>query len=61
MLYIVEEPMYLLDKLGMAIRFDSSSSMNGSHEMFGCKSFQLSCVHSIEDGALKFSHVTREE
>ena len=45
----------------MAIGFGYSSSMNSSNEMLGCKSLSLSCVRSIEDEALKFCHIAREE
>ena len=45
----------------MIVGFGSLSSINGSDEMLGCKSFPLSCVCSIEDGALKFYHVVHEE
>ena len=45
----------------MALGFGSSSSINGSDETLGCKSFPLSHVHSIEDGALIFCHVVCEE
>ena len=61
MLYIVEEHVYLWAKLGMSIGFGSSSSINGSDEMLGCESLPLSCVHLIEDGALKFGRVACEE
>ena len=45
----------------VAIGFGSSSSINGSDETLGCESLSLSRVCLIEDGALKFFHVTREE
>ena len=53
-LYIVEEHAYLLAKLGVAIGFGSSCSINGSDEMLGCELLPLSCVRSIEDGVLRF-------
>ena len=46
--------------MGVAVGFGSSSSINGSDEMLGCKSLPLSHVRSIEDGALKFCHVACE-
>ena len=49
------------EKLGVAVRFSSSSSINGSDETLGCKSLTLSHFYSIEDEALRFCHVTREE
>ena len=45
----------------MAIRFVSSFSINGLDEMLGLKSLPLSRVCLIEDGALRFFHVVREE
>ena len=45
----------------MAVGFGSSSSINSSDEMLGCKSLPLSCVCLIADGALRFFHVVREE
>ena len=45
----------------MAVRFGSSSSIKGSNEMLGCESLPLSCAHSINDGALRCCHITREE
>ena len=57
MLYIVEEHVYLEAKLGVAVGFGSSSSINGSDEMLGFESLSLSRVRLIEDGALRFCHV----
>ena len=51
MSFIVEEHVYLEADLGVAIGFGSSSSMNGSNEMFGCESLSLSHVPLIKDGA----------
>ena len=45
----------------MTVGFGSSSSINGSDELLGCESLPLSCVCLIEDGALRFCHVPREE
>ena len=45
----------------MAIGFDSSSSINGLEEMLRCELLQSIHVHLIEDGALKFFHIMREE
>ena len=45
----------------MAVRFGSSSSINGSDEMLEYESLSLSRVCSIEDRALRFFHVAREE
>ena len=45
----------------MAVGFGSSSAINDLDEMLGYESLSLSCVCSIEDGALRFFHVTREE
>ena len=45
----------------MPIRFGSSSSISGSDEKLGCESLPLSCVYSIEDGALRFCPIAREE
>ena len=61
MLYIVKEHVYLQAKLGKTIGFGSSSSVNGSNETFGCELLPLSHDHLIEDGALRFYHVAREE
>ena len=61
MVCIVKEHMYLWADLGMAVIFGSSSSINGSNETLGCESLPLSQVRSIEDGALRFFHVAREE
>ena len=49
MVYIVEEHVNLSLKLGVAIRFGSSTSINGLNETLECKSFPLSRVHLIED------------
>ena len=59
MVYIVEDHVNLWRNLGMTIGFGSSSSINGSVEMLGSKSFLLSRVRSIKDGGLKFFHVAR--
>ena len=45
----------------MAIGFDSLSSINCLDEMLGCEFLPLSHFHLIEDGALRFCHVVREE
>ena len=45
----------------MAIGFDSSSSINYSDEILGYKSLPLCRFRLIEDGALKFCHIMREE
>ena len=45
----------------MTIRLGSSYSINGSDEMLGCESLPLSYVRSIEEGALRFCHIVREE
>ena len=45
----------------MIVGFGSSSLTNNSDETLDCKSFPLSCVHSIEDGVLRFCHVACEE
>ena len=45
----------------MTIGFGSSSLINGSDETFGCESLPLSLIHLIEDRALGFYHVSREE
>ena len=55
MVHIVEEYVYLLAYLGMAVGFGSSSSINGLDETLGCKSLLLSYVRSIKDGELRFS------
>ena len=47
--------------LGVAVGFGSSSSINSSDEMLGCELLPLGRVHSIEDGTLRFRHVTRDE
>ena len=47
--------------LGVTIRFVSSSSINSSDAMLGCESSPLSPVHSSEDGAVGFFHVSHEE
>ena len=45
----------------MAVGFGISSSINDTDEMLGCESLPLSHVCSIEDGALIFCHIAREE
>ena len=42
--YIVKEHVYLYDKLGVAIGFGSSSSINGLDETLGCESLSLSHI-----------------
>ena len=59
--YIVEEHVNLLAKLGVAVGFDSSSSINSSNEMLGCKLLPLSRVCLIGDEAPRFCHVACEE
>ena len=49
------------EKLGVVVRFSSSSSINSLDETLGCKSLILSHVCSIKDVALRFCHVAREE
>ena len=61
MVYIVEEHVYLYAKLGVTVGFGSSSSINSSNETLGCELLPLSRIRSIEDGALRFCHVAREE
>ena len=61
MLFIVEEHINLYAKLGVAIRFGSSSSISGSDEMLGYESLPLSRIRSIEDGASKLCHVACEK
>ena len=61
MLYIVEDDVYLYAKLDVVVGFGSSYSINDSNEMLGDKSLPLICIRSIEDGALRFFHVAREE
>ena len=61
MIYIVEEHLNLLAKLGIVIGFDSSSSINGLGETPGCESLSLSRVRSIRDEAPRFCHVACEE
>ena len=48
-------------KLGVTIRFGSLSLINGLDEILGGESLSLNHVHLIEDGALRFCHVAREE
>ena len=45
----------------MAIGLDSSSSINGSNEMLGCKLLPLNRVRLIGDQAPRFCHVACEE
>ena len=45
----------------MTFGFSASSSVKGLDEILGFESLPLSQVHSIEDGALTFYHVAREE
>ena len=45
----------------MVVGFGCSSSINGSDEILGCESLQLSRVHLIEDGVLIFCHIAHEE
>ena len=47
--------------LGVAIGFGYSSSINGSDETLGCKSFLLSRVPLIEDGAFRYRYVSCEQ
>ena len=61
MIYIVEEHLNLYGKLGVAVGFDSSSSINNSDETFGCELLPLSCVCSIEDEVPRFREATCEE
>ena len=61
MVHIVEEHVYLLTYLGMAVGFGSSSSINGSDETLGCKSLLFSYVRLIKDGELRFFYVASEE
>ena len=61
MVYIVEEHVYLYADLGVAVGFGSSSSIKKLDKTLRCKSLPLSHARSIEDGALRFCHVTREE
>ena len=61
MVYIDKEHVYLKADLGVVIGFGSSSSINVSDETLGCELLPLSSVHSIEDGALRFCNIAREE
>ena len=61
MVYIIEEYMYILAKLGVAVGFDVSYSINGSNKMVGYESLCLIRVRSIKDGTLRFGHIAREE
>ena len=61
MLYIVEEYVNLYEKMGVAVGFDSSSSINGSYELLGCESLPISHIHLIEDEAPRFRHIACEE
>ena len=61
MVYIIEEHVYLYPDLDVAVGFGSSSSINGLDEILGCESLSLSCVRSIEDVALNFFYIEREE
>ena len=61
MVYIVEEHLYLYAYLGVAIGFGFSSSINSSDGKLGCELLPLSQFHLIEDEALRFYHVAREE
>ena len=54
MIYIVKEHVYLYTYLGVDVGFGSSSSINGSDEMLGCKCLPLCCVRSIENEELRF-------
>ena len=45
----------------MTVEFGSTSSIKGLDEMLRCESLPLIRVPSIEDGALIFCHLTREE
>ena len=51
-LYVVEEHAYVYAKLGVTVRCDVSSSINGLDETLGGDSLPLSRICSIEDGAL---------
>ena len=59
--YIVEEHVYMWAKLGVAVGFGISFSINDSNETSGCESLYLSFFRLIEDVALRFHHVVREE
>ena len=61
MLYIVEEHVYLYVKLGVAVGFGSSSSINGLDEMLGCEYLPLSRVCSIKDRTLEFCCIVYKE
>ena len=61
LIYIVEEHLNLLAKLGVTVGFDSSSSINVSDETLGCESLSLSCIYLIQDEMLILHHVVCEE
>ena len=61
MLYTVKEPVYSYADLGVAVRFDSSSSINGLDEMLGYESLLLSHVCLIGDEAPTFRHLACKE
>ena len=61
MIYIVEEHLNLEAKLGVAVGFDSSYSINDSDQMLGYESLSLSHVRSIKDEAPRFCHIVCEE
>ena len=50
-----------IENLGVTIRSDISSSINGSDEKRGCKSLRLSRGRWIGDGPPRFCHVARDE
>ena len=58
---MIEEHMYLLAKLGVAVGLGSSSSINDSDERLECESLPLSHIRSIKDEALRICHIAREE
>ena len=45
----------------MIVQCASSYSINGSNEKLGYELSPLGQIHLIEDGALRFCHIVREE
>ena len=59
--FSVEAHVNFEEKFGRGRWIGTSSSINFLDEMLGCELLSLIHVRLIEDGALKFCHVAREE
>ena len=61
MIYIIEEHLNLLGKLGVTIGSRFNSSINGYDETQICKLLGLSCGRWIGDGLPRSHHISCEE